>query len=484
MKIAQYISVVLLGLAQPMIAQEVQSLDNKIIVQQQEVKQKGDSLAVRLLLDINGLELSSTRSLTLTPVLSNGETNRALTPILLNGANRHKIYRRHVALGAAYADEYYTVQKVSHKGNQPIDYRESVLAEAWMKNADLYLVEDYCGCAGYTAQSNKEKLNALPLFIPAKPYEAQFAYCYAEPQKEIQKNRTALEDIFLNFPVNKIVIYPDYMNNRAELDKAQEMIEKINSDRNLSIQKITFRGYASPEGSVPSNCRLSEGRAAALKNYLTPRLHNNQLPMFSESGCEDWDGTIELLAKSNLPDRDVLLEAIRKCDRSDAAEMRLRTLNGGTPYAAMLREVYPKVRRVVCSVDYTVREFTIEEGRKLIGTQPELLSLYEMHQVAFSYPGNSPEFLNAFRIAERTYPENEIALLNGAIVALADGNTDKAAANLQKVTMRNPVYLNSQGILLTRQGKKEEAKECFRQAMEQGSDVAKHNLSELEKTMK
>ena len=206
--------------------------------------------------------------------------------------------------------------------------------------------------------------------------------------------------------------------------------------------------------------------------------------MFSESGCEDWSGTIELLEKSNIPGRDLLLDAIRKCDRSDAAEMRLRTLEGGVPYAAMLREIYPKVRRVVCSVDYTVREFTLEESRQLIGGQPELLSLYEMHQAAFSYSGNSPEFLDAFRTAQRIYPENEIALLNGAIVALVDGDIRQAEANMQKVTLRNPVYLNARGIMLSRQGKKEEAQTCFRQAMEQGLDVAKHNLSELEKTMK
>ena len=206
--------------------------------------------------------------------------------------------------------------------------------------------------------------------------------------------------------------------------------------------------------------------------------------MFSESGCEDWSGTIELLEKSNIPGRDLLLDAIRKCDRSDAAEMRLRTLEGGVPYAAMLREIYPKVRRVVCSVDYTVREFTLEESRQLIGGQPELLSLYEMHQAAFSYSGNSPEFLDAFRTAQRIYPENEIALLNGAIVALVDDDIRQAEANMQKVTLRNPVYLNARGIMLSRQGKKEEAQTCFRQAMEQGLDVAKHNLSELEKTMK
>lgn len=477
------IILVLLGLGEAVTAQQVQTLKDGITVNHQEIKQKDDSLSVSLQLDINELQLSSVRSLTLTPVLTNGETEKALTPVLLNGANRHKVYRRHVSLGAESSESYYAVRKV-RKNNEPVIYREAVAFEPWMAAAKLNLIEDYCGCGGYAEAQEREVLNAAPILLPTAAYEPQLMFCYAEPMQEVQKKRTELKDVYLNFPVNKVVIYPDYMNNRSELEKTREMIEKINSDRNLTIQRITFRGYASPEGSVASNCRLSEGRAAALKNYLTPRLHNNQLPMFSESGCEDWDGTIALLEKSDMPGRDLLLEAIRKCDRSDAAEMRLRTLKGGAPYATLLRDIYPKVRRVVCSVDFTVREFTVEEGRSLITTHPELLSQYEMYRVACSYPANSPEFLNALRMAEQTFPQDETALLNGAMVALREGNNEKAAANLQKVNTRNVIYLNAKGILLMRQGQKEEAKACFEKALQQGSEAARQNLSELEKTTK
>lgn len=477
------ILLVLLGLGQSLTAQQIQTLKDGIVLHRQEIKQKDDSLAVSLQLDISNLRLPSVRSLTLTPILTNGETEKTLKPILLNGTNRHKVYRRQVSLGIESPEVYYTVRKTG-KNNKPITYYESIVFEAWMATAKLSLVEDYCGCGGYAEAQNKEALNAVPILLPTAPYEPQTMFCYAEPVQELQKKRTELKDVYLNFPVNKIVIYPDYMHNRSELEKTQEMIEKINSDRNLSILKITFRGYASPEGSVSSNCRLSEGRAAALKNYLVPRLHNDKLPMFSESGCEDWDGTIKLLEKSHITGRDLLLDAIRKCDRSDAAEMHLRTLEGGIPYQAMLKEIYPKVRRVVCSVDFTIREFTVEEGRSLINTRPEWLSQYEMYKVACSYPANSPEFLAALRTAERIFPQDETALLNGAMVALKEENNEKAATNLQKVKSRNIVYFNAKGILLMREGQNEEAKACFEEALKQGSEAARQNLSELEKTIK
>lgn len=495
MKKLQYTILALLGLTPSVFAQQPQILNDGIIIDRQEIKQKNDSLSISMLLNISELTLPSVRSLTLTPILTDGKTEKALLPILLNGSNRHKVYRRHVVLGHELPETYYIVSKVGRKNKRPINYNKNIVFEPWMASAKLYLIEDYCGCGGYSELQNRELLHATPALMPVKanelmitdivkPYESQFMYCYSEPTREMQKKRTELKDVYLNFPVNQIVIYPDYMNNRTELERTQDMIEKINSDKNLTIQKITYRGYASPEGSVASNCRLSEGRAAALKNYLTPRLHNNRLPMFSESGCEDWEGTIDLLTKSNITGRDLLLEAIRKCDRSDAAEMRLRTLDGGTPYAAMLSEIYPKVRRVVCSVDFTVREFTVEEGRRLINSHPELLSQYEMYQIACSYPANSPEFLNALRIAEQQFPQDETALLNGAMVALREGKDEKAAGTLQNIKNHNVVYLNAKGILLMRQDQKAEAKACFEKAIEKNSEAARHNLSELEKTMK
>ena len=451
---------------------------DQVRVENQSITRSDDNrltIAMDIIMQAN-MKISSNRSATLTPILeANGHT-KALSPVVIYGRRRALVNER----GNTVPKDAFVILRRKRKTEQRVSYLVQLPYEAWMQKANLVMDADLCGCRNIVEANTLDPIATLNI----ERIKLQPAIAYITPKAEEVKHRAVEGSAFLDFPVNKTIIYPEYRRNQAELAKIRATIDTIRNDKNISITGIRLEGYASPEGSVPSNCRLSEGRAATLKNYLTPRLHNNQLPMFSESGCEDWKGTIELLERSDIDGRDLLLDAIRKCDHSDAAEIGLRTLAGGIPYTAMLHEIYPKVRRVVCSVDYTVREFTIEEGRRIINEHPELLSMYEMHQIAFSYPGNSPEFLDAFRTAERIYPQNEIALLNGAIVALADGDTEKAAANLQKVTMHNPVCLNAQGILLARQGKKEEAKECFRQAMEEGLDVAKHNLSELEKTMK
>ena len=56
----------------------------------------------------------------------------------------------------------------------------------------------------------------------------------------------------------------------------------------------------------------------------------------------------------------------------------------------------------------------MQEGRKLIYTHPEALSLNEMYQVAQSYEEGTDEWLDALLIAARQYPDDEKANLNAA----------------------------------------------------------------------
>lgn len=416
MKLTKYICIALLLGNMGANAQQKEIYNGGILITKHMLERQGDSMLLDIELDVNNLKLSSRRALTLTPSLVDKENVQPLQSILLNGRNRHKVYVRDVSLRKTEPDTYYTEVKMTAKEQRIIRYRKAIPFAAWMSGARLVLNEDMCGCGGYSAETASEELFAVaPAVIPLVQIE-QPIYHYIAPAREEVKQRTQLRNVYLTFPVNKVVIYPDYFDNAAELARVEEMVEKINTDQNLHIREVVIRGYASPEGSVPSNYRLSEGRAAALKNYLVPRIKGDALPMRSESGGEDWDGVVKLLAASDIPGHDALLTAINRCDRSDAAEQALRTIDGGAPYARMLKDIYPKVRRVLCSVDYTVREFTVDEGRNIIRRNPEQLSHYEMYQVANSYAEGSDEFIEAIRTAARIYPADEAALHNLEVV--------------------------------------------------------------------
>lgn len=446
-----------------------------------------DSLRVNFTLQTKGLEMPSVRSLTLTPLVAGKKDTLRLAPILLNGRNRHQVYRRERALGMGLDTDYYAVLKAAGGAEQTVAYRQTLPFEPWMNEARLVMEEDLCGCGGHSAEIAREPLFALaeetPAPVPAAPFEA--AYAYLQPAPEAVKNRTELKDLYLHFPVNRTTIDSGYMHNPRELAAARELVERIRADRNLSIREIGIRGYASPEGSVAGNRRLSEGRAAALKNYLVERLGDRSLSFHSEGGGEDWEGVIEALRAQPVTGGEELLAALAASDRSDASEQALRRIGGGAPYREMAEKIYPKVRRVVCSVQYTARAFTLRESREIIRRHPEQLSLYEMWQVAESYPENSEAFKETIRIAARTFPENETALVNAANVALAEGNCEQAADYLGRIrstpetSQPAAAHENAAGLLALCRGDRAQAILHFRQAAGAGSESARTNLAQL-----
>jgi hypothetical protein len=117
-----------------------------------------------------------------------------------------------------------------------------------------------------------------------------------------------------------------------------------------------------------------------------------------------------------LPDKNEILNIIDKTPDPDARDAKLMKLSGGETYRRMLSELYPKVRRTEYTVSYVARAFNVEEARKIIKTNPKLLSLNERYLVAQSYPADSKEFKEVFDIAARLYPDDPIAIVNSAAV--------------------------------------------------------------------
>ena len=76
------------------------------------------------------------------------------------------------------------------------------------------------------------------------------------------------------------------------------------------------------------------------------------------------------------------------------------------------------MRRSEYRIDYTVREFTVEEGREIIKTRPQQLSLSEMFAVANSYETGSKEYNDVFEIAVRMYSSDPVANLNAANISI------------------------------------------------------------------
>ena len=218
-----------------------------------------------------------------------------------------------------------------------------------------------------------------------------------------------------------------------------------------------------------------------MMNYLISQVNLQGISTKAIGNGEDWGGLEKLLSGSSVQGKEKLLDIIHTCGNSDACEQKMRSINGGAPYRQMLAEIYPQLRRTVCSVDYTVRDFTVEEGREIIKKHPQQLSLNEMYMVANSYPAGSEEFNEIFETAVRMFPGDDVANLNAANSAIERRDLISARKYLERVNSASGEAENCQGAIYLLEDDYDNAEKHFRKAQAAGIASATINLEELDK---
>lgn len=461
------------------------SYEGDVAVNPVRLEQSGDSLYIDMDIVLNGVKVKSTREVNLIPQLVSSEKTYTLPEVTMKGKDEYKVYERSLSLmnakeRAAYKPPY-TVEKVSKVTDKTIQYRYILPYEAWMADAHLDMKRDECGCGETLLMKVEPVADKVTLEHIPEPYLIQPHVAFIKPVVEEIKRRDIQVESFLDFEVNKVDIRPEYMNNPQELAKIRTMIDELKSDPSIDVKSLDIIGYASPEGSLANNKRLSEGRAMALRDYLVSRydFRRNQYQIIF--GGENWDGLVKVLEAGDMDYRNEILAIIDDYPLETERKAKLKQLQGGIPYQFLLRNVYPRLRVAVCKVNFNVKNFDVEEAKEVIKTRPQNLSLNEMFMVANSYPPGSQEFVEVFEVAVRMYPENDIANMNAAAAAILRNDIVAAERYLNKVNSKEPEYINSLGVVALLKGDYEQAEKYLKNAAGAGLETAKDNLNELAK---
>ncbi|QIU95493.1 DUF3868 domain-containing protein [Bacteroides faecium] len=398
--------------------------------------QQGESLYIDMQIDMRNLKVDNDRTLTLTPMLVSADRNLVLPEIIINGRRRQKAYVRSMALNSE------TNLGVPSNKKEVLSYTQVIPYQPWMENASLALEENLCGCGGHQEVLAQEPIpNEISTEIKRLSALHPILSHIQLPADRLEV-RSKQYEAHLEFPVNKAVILPDYMDNKSELQNIQKMLSETLNDKGLNVKGIYIEGFASPEGALRLNEQLSVKRAEALKNYLSVQ---GQIPAglcHVSFGGENWDGLLKALESSTLKEKATLLDIIEHTPDIALRKQKLKNVNGGAPYRVMLRELYPALRKVNCRVDYTTD------------------------------------------ITVAAQADAEDTNLNMAADALSARNLPAARQYLDKSNPQTAEYANNNGAYYLLDGQPEQAIAEFNKAIQKGSEAARNNLAEMEKVMK
>ena len=204
-----------------------------------------------------------------------------------------------------------------------------------------------------------------------------------QPGKETVKVRNEVRVARLQFRQDSYNIDPKFKNNESELATVSSSVEVVKTNPDLTITGIYITGYASPEGTVEYNLKLSKNRAEALAAYAQKDTEVDASLWHVTGVGEDWEGLRKEVEKHpQLLKINDVLRIIDECDGDkDLCEQRIRNLVPPEIYQRLLNEMYGPLRRNEYRIEYNVRNFNLEEAKNLLKTRPDLLSVEEIYMV-------------------------------------------------------------------------------------------------------
>lgn len=430
------------------------------------LSRNGAFLLIEMDINLAQVDVASNEAVLFTPLLVKGDEEKALPAVGVYGRKRYYYYDRNGLLPSSASGEM--AIKASRKPDIQ-HYRTLVDYEPWMDGAVLQLQRETFGCCQEVLAGGSEALASYnePKFVPQ--------YLYVQPEAEVVKTRSLSGSAFIDFPVSRTEIKPDYRNNGAELAKIRATIDSVRNDADIRITSISIKGYASPEGSYSLNERLASGRTEALKEYVVGLYHFEPSLISTSYEPEDWAGLRKYVAQSSLAHREEILALIDSDREPDNKEYKIKK-EYPADYAALLRDCYPALRHSDYRVEYVIRSFSsADEIRPLVSSDPQKLSQQEFYLASEGMEPGSEEFNKVFETAVRVYPDDETANLNAANTAMAEGDLPSAARYLAKAG-NTPQAVYARGIYAVLTENYAEAQTLLQEAQRAGIAQASEAL--------
>ena len=462
----------------------------------------GETLDIDFNLKASGLDVDCDGQLIVEFAVESDYQRLILPVVVYSGTTRYHYERRREALSVDYHTQPYHIYKI-YKGvkkNQTYElaYKLSVPYQGWMEHAGITYRKYVHDCSGDNLSESgvlATNLNPAPVVVEPvyvepvyvereiwRPNPALFAHLvgFLTPEVEEVKARASMLELRIGFPVNVTDIRPEFGNNFYELFRADSLVRMLQSNDLIDIRGVLVRGYASPEGSYDANERLARGRSEGFKRYLVGNYPANQYIRNAHTSwvAEDWEGLERLVeAHYGISRKQDVLAIIRNRVLSpDDKDQRLKGIQMWSDnYGILLRELYPQLRRIELTVDYTIRNLTDAQAREQLYTNPSMLSLDEMLRVARFYEPGSNQYREVYEIAARQFPNNVVANNNAAAALLQEGNARAALPYLEKTRGEGMSLLNY-GAYWYIMGDLDRATEYFTRAKEAGIRQAEHNL--------
>ena len=262
-----------------------------------------------------------------------------------------------------------------------------------------------------------------------------------------------------------------------QMKEYQEFLTAADKDERRTIVSNDIIAYASPDGSLNLNNKLSENRAKsaekAFVKVISKKAKVKDVPVNVSQISEDWEGFQELVAASDIQDKELILRVLSMYSDPVVREREIKNMSA--VFKTLADEVLPALRRarLIANVDY--KNWTDEELTQLIND-----NINELDEEALLYGATLFDKASAkaeiYKAAAKNYNSSR-AYNNLAALSLKEGKTADAKGYLAKMNNKTASYYNNMAVVAMQEGNFDAAAENLAKAGD--LKEAKENMGAL-----
>lgn len=303
-----------------------------------------------------------------------------------------------------------------------------------------------------------------------------------------EKITMAAKNAPIYFLVNKSnVDFNLPLNKKEEAKAAATELENF-IQKGWKIKDINIIAWASPEGEIALNDNLANDRAESANDFIVKRIKKlneekakklkvdvksleQDITYNFKGNGEDWDGFLQAVQKSDLKDKNQIMNIVNIQSDNNKREQEIRNMT--VIYKEIEDQILPPLRRAIITVNCFEPKRTDEEIAKLAVSSPDSLKYPELLHAA-TLTTDKQTRLNIYKNAFTNKDRDWKAYNNAGAEAIALGKPDEAENFLNQATKmsdKNGKIENNLGVLACHKNDFVKAEQHFLKASTYGENV-------------
>jgi tetratricopeptide (TPR) repeat protein len=231
--------------------------------------------------------------------------------------------------------------------------------------------------------------------------------------------------------INRADIRPSELK-AADIQALKDYITLAAENDRMDIKGLTASSYASPDGPLAFNEKLSEQRGKSAEKYVDKEYA--KIPgvvdlLTSKTTAEDWDGFKTLVQESSMEDKELILRVLSMYQ--DPVDREKEIKNMSAAFEVLAKDILPQLRRSKFIVDVNLIGLNDDEILAAMRGDPSTLSLEQMLYAA-TLTSDVNEILKFYQMAAEKEPKCYRAWNDIGWAYLELGKPDEAMAALEK----------------------------------------------------